>query len=299
MRRPVVKSASRTLQVLELFSEQRRPLRLHEIYEHLEYPQSSATHLMKSMVAMGYVNYNRMSRTYLPTNKVNVLGNWLSSAAYGETRYHELAERLQKRTDETVAISTQNDLFIQYFLIKAPAHEFKMPPPVGNMRLLTKSTSGMALLSRMRDRQVDKVCRYINHYEVDPENRVNTTEVMRELAWVRHVGYCYREDHPDPGIASMAFPLDDALHGIPLSIGVGGMKHRLAKRKMELVAIIREVIAEFHEERQLESERNNGRYERRSSTRSAATSANDASDEVAGSKHDPIDAPRDMRTSTV
>lgn len=280
MRRPVVKSASRTLQVLELFSEQRRPLRLHEIYEQLDYPQSSATHLMKSMVAMGYVNYNRTSRTYLPTHKVSFLGSWLSSAAYGETRYHDLAERLQRRTDETVAICTQNDLFIQYVLIKAPEHEFKMPPPLGNMRLLPKSTSGMALLSRMRDRQVDKICRYINHYEVDPENRVVTSEVMRELAWVRHVGYCYREDHPDPGIASMAFPLGDALHGIPVSIGIGGMKSRLAKRKMELVATIREAIAEFHEQRQAEEEDENALYAHMPALPPSKQSANDGYVEV-------------------
>jgi IclR family transcriptional regulator, KDG regulon repressor len=253
MRRPVVKSASRTLEVLELFSERRRPLRLHEIYEALDYPQSSATHLLKSMVKMGYVNYNRPTRTYLPTSKVNSLGNWLSSALYGQARYHDLMERLHQRTDETIAISTQNDLFIQYMLIRAPQHEFKMPPPVGNMRLMPHSTSGMALLSRMTDRQVDKLCRYINHYEIDPANRVDAKEVLRELAWVRHVGYCYREDHPDPGVASMAFPLGEALHGIPLALGIGGTKERLSGRKMELVAIAREEIAAFHARNEAEA----------------------------------------------
>jgi IclR family transcriptional regulator, KDG regulon repressor len=248
MHRSVVKSASRTLEVLELFSEQRRPLRLHEIYEQLHYPQSSATHLLKSMLKMGYINYNRTTRTYLPTNKIYSLGNWLSSAAYGQSRYHGLSETISQRTDETVAISTQNDLFIQYMIIKAPQHEFKMPPPVGNMRLLTQSTSGMALLSCMSDRQVDKICRHINYYEIDPKNHADTQKVLRDLAWIRHVGYCYWEDHPDPGIASMAFPLGETLHGIPLAVGVGGIKTRLASRKMELVSILRETIAEFHEQ---------------------------------------------------
>lgn len=245
MHRTVIKSALRTLEVLELFSEQRRPLRLTEIYERLHYPQSSATHLLKSMMKIGYLNYNRATRTYLPTNKIFSLGNWLSSATYGQSRYHELSELIGQRTDETVAISTQNDLFIQYMIIKPPSHEFKMPPPVGNMRLLTQSTSGMALLSSMSDRQVDKICRYINYYEIDPKNHADSAQVLRDLAWIRHVGYCYWEDHPDPGIASMAFPLGETLHGIPLAVGVGGTKARLAARKMELVAIVREAIAEF------------------------------------------------------
>ncbi|HEU0045566.1 IclR family transcriptional regulator [Sphingomonas sp.] len=247
MRRPVVKSASRALEVLELFNEQRRPLRLQEIYELLDYPQSSATHLMKSMVHLGYVNYNRASRAYVPTCKVRGLGNWLSSAMYGQTRFHRLVDLLQRRTDETVALSMQNDLFIQYFIIKPPGHDFKMPPDEGNMRLLTDSTSGMALLSRMSAAQVDKICRHINYYEANGEDRVEVNEVLREWRWVKQVGYCYREHHPDPSTSSMAFPLEECLYGIPLALGVGGLADRLARNKMRITQIVRETIAEFHD----------------------------------------------------
>lgn len=247
MRRPVVKSASRALEVLELFNEQRRPLKLQEIYELLHYPQSSATHLMKSMVQLGYVNYNRATRSYLPTCRVRGLGTWMSSSMYGQSRYHRLVETLQRRTDETVALSMQNDLFIQYFTIRTPDHEFKMPPNEGNMVLLTESTSGMALLSRMGDRQIDKVCRHINYYESDKGHRVDPDSFARELAWVRHVGYCYRENAPHPSVSSIAFPLEETMYGIPLALGIGGTCERLARKKSELTRTIREVIAEFHD----------------------------------------------------
>jgi len=245
MKRSVVKSASRTLEVLELFSEVRRPLRLHEIYEQLHYPQSSATNLLKSMVMMGYLNYNRGTRTYIPTSKVGSLGNWLSSFMYGHSGYHQLINTLQARTDETVALTMQNDLFIQYLIIKTPEHEYKMPPPVGAMRLMTNTTSGMALMSRMSDRQVDKICRHINYYELDAGQRVDIAKVMKELRWVRQIGYSYVEHSPSPEVSSMAFPLCETLHGIPLAIGVGGLHGRLEQRKMQLVAMIRETIAEF------------------------------------------------------
>jgi IclR family transcriptional regulator, KDG regulon repressor len=249
MNRTVVKSASRTLQVFELFADHRRPLRLHEICDNLHCPQSSATHLMKSLLRLGYVNYNRASRTYLPTNKVSGLGNWMTSVAFGQSRFHELASRLQAATDETVAISTQNDLFIQYMIIKTPDHEFQMSPMEGKMRLMTDSTSGLALLSRMRDREIDKLCRNINYNEGDPANRVDLEAVMRELRWTRHVGYCLRTDHPVPGIASIAFPLDETLHGIPLAIAIGGYKDRLKQRMSELLETARTMIADFaHEE---------------------------------------------------
>ncbi|WP_082472585.1 IclR family transcriptional regulator [Sphingomonas sp. Leaf357] len=247
MRRPVVKSASRALEVLDLFNEQRRPLKLQEIYELLDYPQSSATHLMKSMVHLGYLNYNRASRTYVPTCRVRSLGNWLSSAMYNQTRYHRLVDTLQRRTDETIAISMQNDLFIQYFIIKTPDHEFKMPPNEGNMRILTTSTSGMALLSRMSVAHVDKICRHINYYESDNGERVDVTEVLREWAWVKQVGYCYREHQPEHGTSSIAFPLEESLYGIPLALGVGGTADRLSRNKSRITDIVRETIAEFRD----------------------------------------------------
>ena len=64
MKRTPVKSASRTFAVLELFRDERRPLRLSEIYTALGYPQSSSTNLLKGMVIEGYLNYNRNTRTY-------------------------------------------------------------------------------------------------------------------------------------------------------------------------------------------------------------------------------------------
>ncbi len=248
MRRPVVKSASRALEVLELFNDQRRPLKLQEIYELLGYPQSSATHLMKTLVQLGYINYNRANRSYVPSCRVRGLAAWMSSAMYAQERYHRLLETLQQRTDETVALSVQNDLFIQYFMIAAPDHEFKAPPTEGNMRVLTDSTSGMALLSRMRDQQVDKICRNINYYESHSGYRVETAAVLKELSWVRHVGYCYVKDKPDNGVSSIAFPLDETMYGIPLAVGVGGLASRIHRNQFDILEATRATIAEFSEE---------------------------------------------------
>ncbi len=246
IRRPV-KSASRTFEVLELFRDQRQPLRLNEIYTALGYPQSSATNLLKSMVMAGYLNYNRATRTYLPTLQVMSLGNWLYSYISADHGYGWLLDELQRRTDETAVLVTQNDLFIQYIMMRLPAHPHKRPPHVGEMRLMIDATSGLALMSQMHDREIDKICRYSNYYELSPGGRVDSAELMRKIAWIRQTGYCYWDEHPVPGIASMAFPLADTLHGIPLAVGVGGTTERLSVNKSELVRISREVIAEFRD----------------------------------------------------
>jgi len=248
VQRRAVKSAMRTFEVLELFAEHRRPMALHEIYTGLGYPQSSTTNLLKSMVLLGYLNYNRIKRTYLPTMRLNLLGNWVAGYMQQEGGFRELVEEMQRRTDETVGIATQNDLFVQYLFLTAPGHQFKNVPPDGTMRLLVDSSAGRAMMARMNDRAIDKLCRYTNHYEMS-DSRVNYAEMMKEIAWIRHVGYCYFPNWPTPDVSSISIALDADLHGIPLSIGVGGLAERISRNKADILATMREVIASFNARR--------------------------------------------------
>lgn len=243
MRRQAVKSAMRTFEVLELFAERRVPMALHEIYTALNYPQSSTTNLLKSMVMLGYLNYNRARRTYLPTMRINALGGWLASYIQTEGGFRELVEEMQRRTDETVGLVTQNDLFIQYLFLRTPDHPFKNAPPDGTMRMLIDSSGGRAMMSRMSDRAIDKLCRYTNYYEIG--GGVSYEEVMKDINWVRHVGYCYRPNYPTQDVSSISIALDADLHGIPLAIGVGGLAERIARNKSDILATMRELIADF------------------------------------------------------
>lgn len=244
MRRKPVKSATRTFEVLELFAERRRPLALHEIHTTLGYPQSSTTNLLKSMVLMGYLNYSRDRRAYQPTMRLASLGSWITGYIQSKGEFRELVEALQRRTDETVGLSTQNDLFVQYLFLKTPDHEFKNAPSDGTMRLLVDSSGGLAMMSRMSDCAIDTLCRYTNHYEMGRE-RCSLERVMREVAAIRRLGYCHAPARPTPDVSSISIALDQDLHGIPLAIGVGGLAARIDGRVTELVAIMREVIAAF------------------------------------------------------
>ncbi|WP_127107523.1 helix-turn-helix domain-containing protein [Pararhodobacter zhoushanensis] len=242
-----VKSTLRTFEVLEFFREQRRPLRLNEIYKALNYPQSSTTNLLKSMVMTGYLNYNRKTRMYLPTMRVSSLGSWLHSVIHNDGDLRKLVDTVQARTDETVGVVAQNDLFIQYIMLKTPTHEFKMPPSEGDMRLLIDSSAGLTILSRLRDSAIEKFYRFTKYHYPRLEYFASYADLMKEIRWVRYIGHCYMPMLPTPEVASVAIPLEEEMFGIPLALGVGGLQPRIAARKEELLAIMHEAVAEFHE----------------------------------------------------
>jgi DNA-binding IclR family transcriptional regulator len=242
---PGVKSAMRTFEVLEFFAERREPLRLHEIYSELGYPQSSTTNLLKSMVAAGYLNYNRKNRTYLPTTRVSMLGNWVPGYIQSAGNYRQMVEELQRRTDETVGLVTQNDLSIQYIILLTPDHEFQMAPQAGTMRTMADSSSGLAMMAKMKDKDVEKICRYTNYYGMTEGRRVSYKDVMREINLIRSIDYAYVAHRPTEAVSSIAMALDTDLGGVPLAIGVGGLADRIADKKPEIVEIMRDLIEAF------------------------------------------------------
>ena len=236
-RRPI-KSAARVLEVLELFADSRTPLRQKAIVERLAYPQSSTTGLLKSLVALGYLNYHRATRTYFPTTRVAAVGDWISHTIFGSGQLMAMMRRIQAETDETVALVSQNDLYVQYLRVIVPEHPHTYPVPEGGMRLLTQSSAGLVLLSRMPDRSVVRLVRHIDIQARGIAPRTDLARLLDQLAWIRANGHCFLAGIPFPEAATISLPMPDAPHGIPLAIGVGGARSRIAGNRRRIVAAI-------------------------------------------------------------
>jgi DNA-binding IclR family transcriptional regulator len=247
MRRDPIKSAARTLEILELFQEQRSPLRLTYIFEKLGYPQSSTTTLLKSMVVLGYLNYDRASRTYFPTPRVAALGDWVNHHLFGSGDLDRLVKSIFEQTNETVVISSQNDIFIQHLRIVQPSHPHKIAMTEGSMRVLPHSAAGLVLMSRMPSKAVDKLCRHINAYLGGTSDRIDIAQLQEQLTWVRREGYSLLAAFPFPNAAGIAMPLPAAPHGVQLTLGVGGLNSRIARHKSEIVAIMKAGVADYAE----------------------------------------------------
>ncbi len=240
-----IKSAARVLAVMELFAELRAPLRQNVIVARLGYPQSSTTELLRSLVELGYLNYHRASRTYFPTTRVAALGEWINHFTLGSGELLALMQRLQTATGETVALVSQNDLFIQYLRVLEPDHPLKFPPPEGTMRLLTQSSAGLVLLSRMADASVARLIRHIDVRGRGEIPRTNLPALLAQLQTVRQQGYAFLAGIPVPQAATISMPLPDRPHGIPMAIGVGGATARITQDRAPLVAIMRDALNDY------------------------------------------------------
>src|SRR5579872_6336148 len=152
-----IKSARRVFEVLEAFDRERRPLALKDVCATLDYPASSAAGLLKSLVTLGYLDYDRATRTYFPTMRIALLGQWVPRALFGEGAILRLMDKLHRETGETILLATESDLHAQYVHAVHTGEPLRAAVPAGTLRPLATSGTGWLLLSRRTEKEIERL----------------------------------------------------------------------------------------------------------------------------------------------
>lgn len=239
----VVKSAGRVLQVLEYFDEIQREASVVEISGVLKLPQSSTSALLRSLVAMGYLYFDRVARTYLPSCRVALLGNWVNRGIFMGGIALQCMEDLRKQTGDAVVLAIRHGVWSQYIHVLQATSMARLQVVRGALRPISASGTGYALLSTMPDAEIRKLAHRINAEarsgQIAP---VATDELLATVADVRRLGYAFTTDLVTPGGAVLAMPLPVTDSGQTLVVGLGGISEVQKKRRPELVTILRQTI---------------------------------------------------------
>jgi DNA-binding IclR family transcriptional regulator len=237
-----VKSASRAIEILEHFRNVRQPRSMSDIAFALEYPQSSCTVLLKTLVTLGYLNYDRRVRVYFPTPKVTSLGDWVPRALFGTSRVLDAMRDVHAATGETVSIGARNDVYLQYVQIIQSVHALRFHVDEGALRPLTQSAVGWTLLSTLPDEKIDNIVRRANIATEKPSDRVAIPEMMRRIREIRAKGYCYTENVPFLGGATLCMLLPIAIQNQPVALGLGGAAERIRLNHDRYLAVLKRAV---------------------------------------------------------
>ena len=235
-----VKSARRVFEVLEYFDRQRRPLPLKEIIETLGYPASSGSALLKSLVSLGYLDYDRERRTYFPTMRIAALGQWVGEALFGDGALLELMERLHGLTAETVILAAQSDVHAQYVHVLHSAEPLQFSVPPGARRPLAASGMGWVLLSAKPDAEIELLRRRAN---LGAAVKLDREALMERVNEVRVRGYAFSKHTVSDGAGIIAALLPRGPFGRTFAIGVGGPVSRLEQKEPTIVSELRAGVA--------------------------------------------------------
>jgi DNA-binding IclR family transcriptional regulator len=239
----LVKSAGRVLEILEFFDDLQRPATVMEVAVALDYPQSSTSALLRSLVATGYLNYDAQDRTYITSSRVALLGSWLNSPFFAEGTLISLMKELNEHTGDTIMLAIRNGLYVQYIHVIQATSPARLHMTLGTVRPLAASGAGYAILSTMSDAEVTRIVMRINAEADDGQPLIKLRELLAELAQIRARGYAFTCDMVTPGGGIMAVPLP-RMAGQPLMVvGIGGISEIMRHREEELAGALLEQVA--------------------------------------------------------
>ncbi|KHK90336.1 IclR family transcriptional regulator [Novosphingobium malaysiense] len=237
-----VKSAIRVLEIFELFSEHRKPLRQKDIIDELDYPQSSATILLKSLTSRGYLRYDLNNRQYFPTLRLSQISSWISSVVDDDLTH--LLRELQHQTNETAFIALQNDINVQYVKIINSNQEIRFNVRTGSMRLLTEASAGWMLLSRLPPEEVNRILWRINQTR-SQDDLIDIREFSRKIDALRNQDHCYVPNLPMLGGGSLSMMIARHYRDIDMVVGVGAPTVRLEQNFDKIRQALRELVMRY------------------------------------------------------
>jgi DNA-binding IclR family transcriptional regulator len=241
VRRSLSRSATRALDVLELFGEVRRPLRAVEIARRFELHPSTVNQLLKTMVESAHLSFEAGTKTYLPSPRLTRFGSWLAETYGGDGRLRALVTELRERCAEVITLSTPNDLFMQ--VIDHAGADLSQTDRYGQaergLRVsMFGSAIGLAYLSTLPATEVRRLA---------DRARIPPTELGGLLAMLEAVRVDGFANGPsaEGSFWSIAIPLNAGSIGVPLVLGLAGPTERVRTRLPELAGMMRSTILRY------------------------------------------------------
>ena len=238
-RRSASRSATRALDVLELFGEVRRPLRAVEIARRFELHPSTVNQLLKTMVESAHLTFEAGTKTYLPSPRLTRFGSWLAETYGGDGRLRALIAELRGQCGEVVTLTTPNDLFMQ--VIDHAGADFadaksNSQAERGLRVSMFGSAIGAAYLSTLPASEVRRLAARARI----PAAGHPALHAMLEA--VRIDGFASGQS-AEGSIWSIAVPLSAGSIGVPLVLGLAGPAERVGPQASGLAAAMRSAIA--------------------------------------------------------
>jgi DNA-binding IclR family transcriptional regulator len=240
----LIKSATRTLALLEFFRERQEPATVSEVKEALSIPQSSASVLLKSLVNLNYLEYRAGERRFIPTYRVTLLGDWIQKVRFGKRSIPRLMETLRSRTGETVVLGMESGAYIQYVHSLPAMHDLKFSIKIGEFKPMVRSALGLVLLSQKTNSQIRGIARRNNADELEPSFRVKEAELIREIDQIRALGYSESDNRMTPEANVIAMMAPSHQSSGPMALGIGGPAERVRPKRDFIIDTLSECIKE-------------------------------------------------------
>lgn len=237
----VVKSAARTLEILELFAARQEPLTPSQIGTVLKYPKSSLSVLLKSLVSQGYLTTVAPDGAFFPTMKLSRLGEWIPAALFGAEGVQAVLEALRDRTGETVTLTAASGLNMRVLHAIPGTHPIALVIEEGMLLPMIGTAIGTMYLATLSATAAERTLDAWAHQSKRVQ-RKRLPELREMIAEARSQGVARAYDAVIPDTGALAMPVWPREGSEAVVIAVAGLSQRIRKREAAIIRAMHKTI---------------------------------------------------------
>jgi DNA-binding IclR family transcriptional regulator len=199
------KIVGRTLDFLEIFAEQKRPLSASEIARLLQIPASSCHDVLQALQARGYIYELTARGGYYPTLRIFDIAKTIAEHDPVVLRADVLLRGLRDTTDESVLLAKVNGLQANYLLAFEPSHPLRFLARVGeNVRSLHATSAGKTLLGSLNDAALSEYLSTANLTALTPQTITSKAGLREDLAAGNRRGWFLNREESQEGVTTIS-----------------------------------------------------------------------------------------------
>lgn len=235
----LLSSLSKTLRVLEAFSEERQHLSTIELSRLLEMDKSSVSRIVMTLTHHGYLNKSQTNGKYYLGAKFIDLGNQvlhrfdqLDIGDIAAPYLHELSEEIK----ETVHLAVLDNKEVVTIKKMDGGQIVKVDTKVGRRYPAYACALGKVLLSGLSELEFKKTMEDVTFIPRTPNTIVDLSVLKEELERVRRQGYAYEDEESFLGICCLAAPVKNYKGRVLAAVSATIPKQRMDTSRLEETA---------------------------------------------------------------
>ncbi len=207
-----VKSAMRTLDVIEYVVAHRQGAVAQEIAGALAIPVSSLSYLLATLTERGYLV--RQGRRYLPGPGLERL-RAPDAALTLEDRVTPLVRAMRSELNETSSFMVRRDWDVEALVTEASDQALRYAVDPGTRRPLHALAAGKVMLAWLSEEELARYFVEAQRAQFTPQTRTAEVDLRADFAAIRASGICIAREEATPGICGVAVPafMDGAIVG--------------------------------------------------------------------------------------
>jgi DNA-binding IclR family transcriptional regulator len=233
----VSKIVERTLDFLELFAREKRPLSLSDISRLLTIPVSSCHDVLQALQDRGFIYEIAPRGGYYPTLRLYELGKVITENDPVVLRAELVLRELRNRLDETVLLAKVVGLSGTYLITFEPTHPLRFALRPGDVITSLHATSaGLALLASLDETRLQEALERVRLVPLTPNTPKTVEELHRLIDLGRNRGYFVNAEHSIEGLTTLSasFSWQQTLYIVTIAAPTA----RIASRIEEVGALL-------------------------------------------------------------